>query len=101
MREFCGRCGQLATVTYTARGTRRIHTHKNKYGQRCRGDFTPEKKREHGGVEVAESEVSSALIPELEELAGEIAGDWGGNALDSRAVILLAYKLGLRDGAKK
>ena len=32
----CPRCGQPATVTYSRRGTERIHTHKRADGNRCR-----------------------------------------------------------------
>lgn len=31
----CDRCGNKATVTYTARGTERIHVHKCPHGHKC------------------------------------------------------------------
>jgi hypothetical protein len=36
----CPRCGQPATVTFSRRGTERIHTHKNANGERCRGGWS-------------------------------------------------------------
>lgn len=35
MKTTCPRCGQQATVTFTRRGTERIHTHKRADGERC------------------------------------------------------------------
>lgn len=54
--------------------------------------------RDHAGVRVTQEEVQARLPTALEELADEIGGDWGGNVFASRAVILLAYKLGWKDG---
>lgn len=34
----CPRCGKKATVTYSARGTERIHAHKCPHGKPCRID---------------------------------------------------------------
>lgn len=34
-KTTCPRCGQQATVTYTARETARIHTHKCAHGRHC------------------------------------------------------------------
>ncbi|HZL96722.1 MAG TPA: hypothetical protein VFB99_23910 [Vicinamibacterales bacterium] len=34
-KTTCPRCGQQATVTFTRRGTERIHTHKRPGGTRC------------------------------------------------------------------
>ena len=34
----CPRCGLPATVTYSARGTERLHSHSCPHGQRCRMD---------------------------------------------------------------
>lgn len=36
----CPRCGQLVTVTHSARGAERIHTHKRPDGERCRADWS-------------------------------------------------------------
>ena len=35
MKTTCPRCGQQATVTFSRRGTERIHTHKRADGTRC------------------------------------------------------------------
>jgi len=45
---------------------------------------------------ITELDVEDALPNELEELANTIAGDWGGSIMDSRTIVLTAYKLGRR-----
>jgi hypothetical protein len=48
---------------------------------------------------LGERTLTDELAEPLEDLACMISGDWGGSAIESRAVIATAYLLGVKDGA--
>lgn len=39
-KTTCPRCGHPVTVTFSRRGTERIHTHKDASGEHCRSEWS-------------------------------------------------------------